>query len=133
MTTTAATPASRFSLKALLLGRCPRCRAGRIFAPFLSPRLLSMNEACGVCGLHFEREPGYFLGAMYVSYGLGVLTILPVSMLLVLVAGWSLAPVMAVLFAQTIVSMPLFYRYSRIIWIHVDRAFIPADEDRRRR
>jgi len=89
-----------------------------------------MNPVCDVCGLHFEREAGYFLGAMYVSYALDVVTILPVSMLLVLVAGWSLAAVMAVLVVQTIVSLPLFYRYSRIIWIHVDQAFIPAKTER---
>ena len=126
-------PKSRFSLKALVMGRCPRCRQGRIFPPFWSARLLKMNDSCDVCGLRFEREPGYFLGAMYVSYGMGVFTILPVSMLLILVAGWSLAPVMAVLFVQTIVSMPLFYRYSRIIWSHVDQAFIPTEDKGRRR
>ena len=119
-------------LKALLLGRCPRCRQGRVFPAFWSARLLAMNPSCSVCGLRFEREPGYFLGAMYFSYTLGVLTIMPVSLLLALVAGWSLVAVMAVLFAQTFISMPLFFRYSRIMWLHLDLAFIPADEDRRR-
>src|SRR5688572_4942778 len=70
--TSTATPAPGFSLKAMLLGRCPRCRQGRIFPPFWSLRLLSMNPGCEVCGLHFERESGYFVGAMYVSYTLGV-------------------------------------------------------------
>jgi hypothetical protein len=27
----------------------------------------------------------------------------------------------------TLICMPLFFRLSRIIWIHVDRAFIPTD------
>ena len=31
-----------------------------------------MYERCEVCNLKFEREPGYFLGAMYISYGLGL-------------------------------------------------------------
>ena len=34
-----------------------------------------MHERCPTCGLKFEREPGYFLGAMYVSYGLALVTI----------------------------------------------------------
>jgi hypothetical protein len=38
-----------------------------------------MSESCSVCGLRFLREAGYFLGAMYISYGLGVVTILPVA------------------------------------------------------
>jgi hypothetical protein len=32
-----------------------------------------MNHTCEHCGHHFEREPGYFIGAMYVSYGLTVM------------------------------------------------------------
>lgn len=34
-----------------------------------------MNDRCPTCGLHFNREPGYFLGAMYISYGLGLAVI----------------------------------------------------------
>jgi uncharacterized protein (DUF983 family) len=109
--------------RALILNRCPRCRKGAIFAPLLSPRMLSMNQECAVCGLHFEREPGYFLGAMYVSYTLSVACVLPVSLALALLAGWGLLPVMIVLIAQTFITIPLFYRYSRIIWLHVDHAF----------
>jgi uncharacterized protein (DUF983 family) len=89
-----------------------------------------MNPACDICGLRFEREAGYFLGAMYISYGLGVLTVLPVSLFLILVAGWSLWPVMAVMVVQTLISTPVFYRSSRVIWIHVDQAFIPAETKR---
>ena len=37
-----------------------------------------MHEYCPVCGLKFEREEGYFLGAMYISYGLALFVILAV-------------------------------------------------------
>jgi hypothetical protein len=86
-----------------------------------------MNPACSDCGLRFEREAGYFLGAMYISYSLQVLTVLPVSLFLILVADRSLALVLTVMVVQTLVSAPLFYRYSRIAWIHVDQAFIPSE------
>ena len=36
---------------------------------------VSMNEACPACGLKFEREPGYFVAAMYLSYGAAVAVI----------------------------------------------------------
>lgn len=80
---------------------------------------------CPVCGLRYLRESGYFLGAMYVSYGLGVLTILPVAVVLAIVVEWPLWAVLAVMFAQTLVSMPVFFRYSRIIWLHVDQMLDP--------
>src|SRR5205085_4255759 len=52
---------------AALRQRCPHCRTGRIFSGWLQ-----MNALCPVCGLRFEREPGYFLGAMYFSYPLSI-------------------------------------------------------------
>ncbi len=45
--------------------RCPRCGCERLFkSPF------RMHEACAHCQLRYEREPGYFLGSIYINYGL---------------------------------------------------------------
>ena len=108
----------------MLLGRCPRCQRAPIFKA-LPAGLWAMNEVCPVCGLRFERESGYFLGAMYVSYGLAVLTILPVSMFLAIVLRWPLALVMTIMIVQTLISMPIFFRYSRVLWLYFDRAVDP--------
>jgi len=54
-------------LGALARLRCPRCHKGRLFHGWFG-----MNDPCPVCGLILQREEGYFLGAMYVSYGLSV-------------------------------------------------------------
>ena len=68
---------------------CPRCRLGKIFRSsiFLFPK---MHERCPVCGLKFEREQGYFLGAMYISYGLALVTIVLLSCVLWLAVGLSM-------------------------------------------
>src|SRR5205823_3904265 len=77
---------------------------------------------CPVCGLVFEREPGYFLGAMYVSYPLGIVVLGAFYYL----AAWmfpqwdSKMMVLAVL-VPYVPLMPLVFRYSRVIWIHYDR------------
>jgi hypothetical protein len=84
-----------------------------------------MNPSCSVCGLVFLRETGYFLGAMYVSYGLGVATILPVGIILAVVLKWSLFVIIPIVIIQTLVSMPFFFRFSRIIWLHLDQALDP--------
>ena len=34
-----------------------------------------MWERCSVCDLKFQREEGYFLGAMYISFGLALVII----------------------------------------------------------
>lgn len=112
-------------LRAILVGRCPRCLKGPVFPPTLAGLIGLMNERCPECGLVFLRETGYFLGAMYVSYGLGVLTILPIGILLAVILEWSLAVVIPLLVLLTVLCMPLFLRYSRIIWLHVDQAVDP--------
>jgi len=112
-------------LSAVLTGRCPRCKKGRMFPSTLGGAIGLMNPRCPECGLPFLREAGYFLGAMYVSYGLGMLTVLPVGVLLAVVLHWPLAIVIPLVVLQTILSMPLFLRFSRIIWLHVDQALDP--------
>ena len=47
--------------------RCPRCGGAPLFTG-----LVRMPPRCPVCGLLFEREAGYFIGAIYINYGLTV-------------------------------------------------------------
>ncbi len=99
-------------------GVCPRCRQGQIFAS-----LIDMHATCEVCGLEFDREPGYFAGAMYISYAMAI----PTATLIALVLGfflddWSLEAVVAATFVLMVPLSPLIFRYSRIFWIHFDRS-----------
>ena len=57
---------------------------------------------------------------MYISYGLGVLTILPVAVIMAIVLGWPLAVVLTISLLQTVISVPLFLRCSRLIWLYMD-------------
>lgn len=60
--------------KEIVQEKCPSCGIGPTFEA--KTKLLSipkMRTHCSTCGFHFEKEPGYFIGAMYVSYGLAVL------------------------------------------------------------
>ena len=122
----AASSSHRLTPRALALGRCPRCGEGRVFSSGIMGALGAMNPACSVCGLRFLREAGYFLGAMYVSYALGVLTVLPVATVLAIVVEWSLPVVLVIAVLQTLVSVPVFLRFSRILWLHVDFAIDPV-------
>jgi uncharacterized protein (DUF983 family) len=108
-------------------GLCPRCGEGHIFQPGLRGIFL-MNDACSVCGLRFLRESGYYLGAMYVSYGLGVITILPVATYLGAFARWPLWIVFTIMVIQTLVSMLLFLRLSRATWLYFDQAVDPQQD-----
>jgi uncharacterized protein (DUF983 family) len=115
----------RLDVSALIHGRCPRCKQAPIFGPLFSRRALTMEPSCPVCGLDFEPEAGYYLGAMYVSYGIGIFTVLPVSLFLIFVLGASLAVTLVVMVVQTLLTMIFMYRASRLIWLHVDYAIDP--------
>jgi hypothetical protein len=81
-----------------------------------------MNTDCPVCGLAFEREEGYFLGAMYVSYALSCLW-LGLGMLAfhLLWPDWDLGWAVLLAVAVYVPFVPLMFRYSRVIWIYFDR------------
>ncbi len=76
------TAAKPSTLGSILRQRCPRCRMGRIFRYSIFRGFPKMCERCSICDLRFEREPGYFLGSMYISYFLGVLIMAPIAALL---------------------------------------------------
>ena len=102
---------------AIFRQRCPRCLKGKVFGGFIK-----MNENCPECGYHFEREQGYFLGAMYASYFLSV----PAVGLLTwainewLVPSWTLEQAIFLAAPPFILVSPLLFRYSRVVWMHMD-------------
>ncbi len=115
-------PRARSATAALLRGRCPRCREGRIFAS-----LVRMAPACAVCGADFEREQGYFLGAMYFSYGFGVaLLAAPVAVLIFADVDMRVTVGASALFL--LVAAPWLFRWSRIVWLHFDHRFDPLPD-----
>ena len=107
-------------LYATIANKCPRCNIGHVFEnnnPYSFKNGLRMNKHCPHCNLKFEREVGYFYGAMYVSYGLqtGLITLLYTLNMF----WWDLSPAILVFIILTLVFalFPVTFRWSRIIWI----------------
>ena len=108
-------------VSAAVRGVCPRCRRGAIFST-----LMGMRSECDECGLIFEREQGYFAGAMYISYAIAIpLTTGMAAILGWIFRQWTLERVVVVAFIFLIPFAPLIFRYSRIFWIHFDRSIDP--------
>ena len=86
-----------------------------------------MNEACPSCGCRFERGPGYFTGAMYFSYALGIPAIAAGTALgkLAIAPSRPLAWSFLGAWAAFLPLVPAVFRYSRVIFIHLDRYFDP--------
>lgn len=110
--------------------RCPRCGEGKLFSGWFA-----MPETCGYCGLRYEREPGYFVGAIYVNYAVTAVLCLGSAIALDVVIGVSLW-VQIVVAATVSVLVPVgFFRYSRSVWLGIDHLVTSADDamERRRR
>lgn len=84
-----------------------------------------MWPTCPSCGLKFDREPGYFLGAMYISYGLGLFTIVGFGVILWLTTRWSLEKATLWAILLFLPFTPLLTLFSRVLWIYLDQAIDP--------
>jgi len=84
-----------------------------------------MWEQCPNCGLKFEREPGYFLGAMYISYVLALITIAGLGVLLWAVTRWSLLKITLWAILLFLPLAPTITLFSRVLWIYLDQAVDP--------
>lgn|SRR5688572_27590304 len=109
-------------LRAILWQRCPV----RLDGPMFRARF-AMNTTCPVCGHRFEREQGFFQGAMYVSWvlGVGYLAVLGVLANVLLVPRIGIAAAVAIVVAIHVVCIPALFRYSRVIWAHVNARTSP--------
>jgi uncharacterized protein (DUF983 family) len=109
-------------LKAIATGKCPKCEKGDIFQYkwWQLANFSKMNKICPNCSVNFEVEPGFFYGAMYMSYGN--------SLMIMIIGGVSIfylfndPPVLYYIIPITIVSLlvtPWNFRISRVLYLHL--------------
>jgi uncharacterized protein (DUF983 family) len=103
--------------------RCPYCGGKGIFSSYLA-----LRECCPRCGVRFEREDGYFLGAY--AFNLVFSEILGLGLAIYLIfftvlrdAGLIWQEVIAISLA--VIFPIIFFPYSRGVWMAVDVAFHP--------
>ena len=108
-------------VKLILKEKCPNCGKGDVYKKkkhFFE--LPIMHDRCLDCNYYFDREPGYFLGAMYISYGLAVIQ--GIITFLTLYFFFPNTPtIWVVLVILAVICLFSFknYKLSRIIYIHI--------------
>jgi uncharacterized protein (DUF983 family) len=109
-------------LYSIIHRKCPQCHEGDFFVstPYDLKHVGDIREKCDHCGLKYEKEHGFYYGAMYVGYGLGVATFVTfwVSMNLFF-SSLSTGFQIAIIVAAIIVSGPFLYMLSKIIWANM--------------
>jgi uncharacterized protein (DUF983 family) len=105
--------------------RCPQCGGSRLFKNWFR-----MNPHCELCGLKYQREPGYFLGSIYVNYGLTALLV-TVFYFVLFFAGWATPQNALWIVTGFALVFPLwFFRYARSLWLGFDHFWDPLPEKR---
>jgi hypothetical protein len=116
------------AIYSIFSNKCPRCHHGDVFKyknPYNLSNLFNMYAKCRHCGLLYEKETGFFYGAMYASYGLAVgwfiLWYAIQNFFLNLdTLGFAIGLVVSI-----VLMSPLSLRWSRLIWLNLFYSYDP--------
>lgn len=106
----------------ILANKCPRCQEGDFFIsnnPYRLKTFDKMYPECPVCKEKYEKETGFYYGAMYVNYGLTVALAIGWFLLVYFIIGFE--PMLYGI-SYTILLLLLFpwtYRTGRLTWINL--------------
>jgi uncharacterized protein (DUF983 family) len=112
--------------------RCARCGSGKLFRHWVS-----MVPDCPRCGLHFEREQGYWAGALAINFVCtgGLLILAGIVLAIVMIPDINAALMIGVLLPIAVLGPVVWYPFSRTLWVAIDRAYLqrmdryePTDE-----
>ncbi len=120
-------------LYSIFKNKCPKCHKGDFFVTGNSYDLKNftkMHQYCPVCSESYEPEPGYYFGAMYVSYAMNVAIMVAawIGSLLFFSEEVNIWMLVLVTILVGLALTPLIFRWSRIIWINI---FVKYDSSRK--
>ena len=80
-----------------------------------------MHAACPHCGQRFEREPGFFLGSIYINYGLTSLIVAIAYPVLLFNGIVAETPLLAGSLVFVVVLPLLLFPWARSLWLGFDQ------------
>lgn len=112
----------------VLFNKCPRCAEGDFFITksAYSLKFDKMNKNCPHCGENLVPEPGFYQGALYMSYAFYVVFMLIYFFIFVNFFGEYLDYFLYSIIPVLILLTPYFYRLARRSWLAI---FIAPQED----
>lgn len=115
-------------LHSILNFTCPKCHEGDLYeTPTFSFRKpFDMPDRCPYCGQSYMPEPGFYYGAMFVSYIFTGWFCIFFVMFFHWVLDWSIAASFALLIAVCALFFVYIFRLARAIWINITVKYDPA-------
>lgn len=109
------------SVLSALAQRCPRCHQGPLFthSALNITKFADMPEHCPVCGQAYEPEPGFYWGAMYISFAfsVGIMLVVGFGVYFLLNDPDTWVYIVAVAVASLLLAS-LSLRYSRTLMLY---------------
>ena len=107
-------------LKALFTFKCPSCEKGNVFEKNGVLSFGKVKKQCSSCQHQFEREPGFFFGAMYVSYAMAVAELIAIFIIGQFFLSEPFDPkILIFLITGVFLFAPINYKFSRMIWMYL--------------
>lgn len=109
----------------IFYNKCPKCHHGMFWHknnPYLNvlKNNKQTNSECNKCLLKYEIEPGFWFGAMYVSYAIAVAFLLIFGLILYsLFENIDMMTLVITLSFLVIIFSPINHFFSRLIWINI--------------
>lgn len=114
-------------LQSVLTFKCPRCLKGDFYKTNKFYNLKSLGETkecCDHCGMKYAKETGFYYGAMYVSYGLGIGLLVSIFLtIFLLVPDFSTGLVIVSMVVGMLIAFPIIHALSKIIWINMFESY----------
>lgn len=114
-------PRGRTLLARALRRRCPHCGGRDIFANWWT-----LRDSCPTCGLVFNREEGFFLGAYAVNLLIAEFLGMAAVAYLLIRTDFSLLAQEAIAVTVAVALPLLCYPFSRTLWMALDQFLHPT-------
>ena len=101
--------------------KCPRCHKGKVLSssnPLKMSTLLDTEKTCSHCNLKYEKEVGFFTGALYVSYAMMSGMFIVAYILQLTVLDWDTTNFALFMLVLILLSFPFVARWSRVLWLN---------------
>ena len=86
-----------------------------------------MHTHCDYCGLIYEREQGYFVGAIYINVIATESLLLGALLIYTLITGNISQTILTVLIVLALTLPLVFFHHSRSLWLCVDYILNPRE------
>lgn len=108
--------------------KCPRCHEGNLFLhknAYSYSNLEKMPEKCPVCDQKYWPEPGFYYGAMYVSYALTIALSVAIFVAMTVLWRFEVLWYLGINAVSILLLFPPIFRVSRAVWANIFMSYDP--------